>query len=1060
MNDFKYEDSVGIEKYRTDLNLSYNVALNHCLNNKNLKAFKYKGKWRIPLFTYKKLKEEHYKYETLIKECYTVPEVVNIINKTRTFTHKLISEGDIPGGFMYRGKWYVNKSSLYKWMKLKNLDLLDSAITLNELCEKFNLSINVIRKYINENDIGAFKDNKIWYIPNDKIGEIERGLNNKIKLVSGEYYSLSDVQKKFQVSKNNAKNIATKHFQENKLRISNRSYYDKKIVDKYYKSLNKLERNPSLINEYYSIKDIENFMKITNTGVLNLLKREKNIKVLKRYNKMYIDKISFNKFFNNHPISKSYTLNEVMELLNLSRFRITEMIKDKKLIGAIKENRTWYIPKNQNQEFINDYIYYNKKMKLSLTISELSKEFKMSRGSISKLRYNGVFKNAFFHNEIWYIPDEDIKEFHKLNESLKDTLSTVEVAEKFGFKSNTSVSTLILDNEFPNAFKYNREWRIPLKDLKVYEKKREQRNTKIIFNNEIAIQTMQEIIKEYGYPEKFRNTILLFVKHTKIFLNTTESNEFNKRFQFNIYVNFLKKLYSVIDKELYLLGEKELDKLFESGTIFTSPELKILNKFYKYICAEKGIENDFVLTQVNDSKRNLKSHNTDIYTPDEFTKIYKHVVDINLHLNSALKHAYIANMWGYVTLHCTTFIRGNDLLSESLQIDLKVLNIKDFEWFRCNRLSEDQIEIVIKQLYFYFKNKKSSKTGELVTFLVEESLREPLAYAMIISELHKQMNKKDYFFYTFYSRNLNTRSISGKKTHQHFFNKFDHFSNFEFKTLKMNRSIGTYLFNSITDGPVGKSDLALFLTQKSRSHKSGDTTSLYVQTTNNDGPINEVSYNLSKRGSFGWLYTTLLDFILENNNMPSKSKTEIVSLMQESIKPINVERHAEFGLNYINKSQNIIYKNDKEKILSTIKKQQLNIINLLVDFGVEEIKSIVYKLSKGLMPSKIEHAQCLMSNNCPYPNQNNCLQCEFVIPEKMILIQLNSELDNIITNISKESNHLLLRKHSAILIKLLLILKEARMVGNDEIINAYISLSTLREKLNDVSEKLYLKGMG
>lgn len=1059
MNSDDYKNSVGIEEYCKVFDCTYNVGNRDCKNNKALKAFKVKNRWRIPTTVFNELKNEHEKYNLLINKSYMVTEVVDLINKSRGHVHTLITQGDILGGFKYKEKWYVNKSEVHKWIENKNIHELKKSMTLSEISNKYNLSRTVIRNYIKDYDSGAFKDNKIWYIPLDKLYDLEKNLGNKIKLASGKYYTFSDIQKKFQVSKVNAKTIAWKYFQKNKLRSQGKVYFDKNVVDKHYNNLNELERNPSILDNFYSIKDIESIMKLTNNGVFNLLRREKNIIVKKRYNKSYIDKKSFDKYFKTHPFSYSYTLVELMSLLKLSRYQVTELINAGKFKNVIKENRVWYIPKKENQDYINEYILLNKKAGKSLTLTQLSEESGISRPSIAKSRYSGVFKNAFIHNEIWYIPNEDVNDFYQLHLSLENTLSTVDAAKILGYKNATSISALISDNKFPNAFKYKKEWKIPLKDIEEFERILDQKESKINFTNDFARAELNKFLNEINYNSHIENTIDFYVKYVNMFLVTTTSNEINKRYQFNIYMNFLRKIHREIHTELYLLNEKELDLLFGVKTVFTSPELKVLSKFYKFCCSEKGIENNFELKQVNSSQNERRTKDDDIYSPEEFNKIYLHVTNTELHIKSAIEHDFIANIWAYVILHCTTFIRGNDLLSESLQIDLGDLNIHNLNWFNHNRLNESQIELVIKQLYYYYKNRKTSKTGELLTFLVEDSLREPLAYAMIISELHRKSNEKEYFFYTFYSRSMNTRSISGKASHQQFFRNYNDFKNFEFKTLKMNRSIGTYLFNSITDGPSTKSDLALFLTQKSRSHKSGDTTSLYVQTTNKDGPINEVSYNVSKRGAFGWLYTGLLNLLVNETDLTEKNKNEIVKTIRESISPIQLERHAEFGVNHINKNINIVLQKDKEKILGNIRKKQQNIVNHLIEYNTENLKDIMYKLSKGLMPSKIDHAQCLVSNNCAYPNQKNCLQCEFVIPEKMVLIQLNSELNYIIKRIAKESNLLLLRKYSSILFKLLIILKESRLTNKDEIVNSYISLENLRQKLNNVSEKLQLQEM-
>lgn len=1055
MNDTEDKRYVTLEQFRNGLDLSYNTAIKQCIKNKELYAFKEKSRWKVPVEIYEEKKQIHQSYREKITLSYTIAETMKVIEKTRTYTHKLVSNGGIPGGFQYRNTWYVSKNEVHIWAELNNLNLISDSFTLLDISNKYNISLNIVRAYLYKNKEKFFTDNKKWYLHKDRIKELEVDLSEDITLSSGNYYSFMDIQKKFQVGKARAKNISLKYFQQNKLIQYNKSYYDKKIVDNFFDSLTELEKDPTLLKDYYSTKEIGKIMRITSHGAINLIRREKSLKVSTRYNQFYIKKTLFDNFYQSHPVTYSYTLGEIINLFECSRSQVTEMIKQGKFKNIEKVNGLWYIPKEQNKKFIDEFIYNNKRIKASLTITQLSEESGIARVTLSNLLYSGTFENAFFHKNIWHIPRQDIDGFYKTNKLLSNSLTTSEVAKRVGMLSSR-ISSLVRENKFPNAFKHKRIWRIPLEDIEKYEELMKKKDEPIKFNNTIAMNTMNEIINKQTSNTEIENTINLYIRYTKIYLSTTQSNPINKRMQFNIYMNLLKKFYLVLKKDIYLLSEKDLESLFKKGTVLTSRELRVLTPFYNFVCSERGINQDFTLKQVSSKENKFRSQDLEIYTPNEFNKIYNHVAESSLHVKAGMQHDYIAQMWAYVLLHCTTFMRGNDLLSESLKINLEVLNINNFNWFDKNQLNEHQIELVIKQLYYYFKNRRTSKTGELVTFLVVDSLREPLAYAIILSELHRRVNQKDNFFYTFYSRNYSTRRISGKDSHQLFFRNFKYFEDFTFKTLKMNRSIGTYLYNSIISETKTKSNLALMLTQKSRSHKSGDTTALYIQTTNKDGPISDVSFNLSRRGSFGWLYTSLLDFFTVTEKLSSIKKSEMINIMRDTIKPSELENYAEFAINHINKKNHVSYQSDQEKILSDMKKKQLNIINMIISYEIVEIKSIILKLSKGMMPSKIDHAQCLVSGSCPYPNQNNCLECEYVIPEKMILIQLNLEIKNVIYNIKNEKNILMLRKFSGVLIKLLIMLKEARQRYSDPIINTYIPLKELSKELDRVSNKLYL----
>src|SRR5690606_1597863 len=89
----------------------------------------------------------------------------------------------------------------------------------------------------------------------------------------------------------------------------------------------------------------------------------------------------------------------------------------------------------------------------------------------------------------------------------------------------------------------------------------------------------------------------------------------------------------------------------------------------------------------------------------------------------------------------------------------------------------------------------------------------------------------------------------------------------DFKSLVMNRSTMTYLFNSIVD-EAPDPELALTYTQQARSHEKESTTAIYVKATNFDGSLGNVSLNLFNRGHFGWLYNTLIKLMFEDENIP------------------------------------------------------------------------------------------------------------------------------------------------------------------------------------------------
>src|SRR5699024_5034439 len=138
---------------------------------------------------------------------------------------------------------------------------------------------------------------------------------------------------------------------------------------------------------------------------------------------------------------------------------------------------------------------------------------------------------------------------------------------------------------------------------------------------------------------------------------------------------------------------------------------------------------------------------------------------------------------------------------------LQHLDIDDLKWLNDNRLTDFQIESIIKQLYIHFKHQRSNKTDELLTFIVSPDLKESLAYGLIISELHRRSVKSGLMLDTFTEGKYNNIKTEGKIRHKRFFDKLDNRYDFVFSSRKMNNTVATYLFYSIAEDDGQDSDL-------------------------------------------------------------------------------------------------------------------------------------------------------------------------------------------------------------------------------------------------------------
>ncbi|ARK21862.1 hypothetical protein [Sporosarcina ureae] len=349
-------------------------------------------------------------------------------------------------------------------------------------------------------------------------------------------------------------------------------------------------------------------------------------------------------------------------------------------------------------------------------------------------------------------------------------------------------------------------------------------------------------------------------------------------------------------------------------------------------------------------------------------------------------------------------------------------------------------------------------TLTLLTFIVAPDLILSLATALVVSELHRVNEGSEMLLSTFIEGRYNAVKTSGKVRHHIFFNEMKTFEKFKFSSLVMNRSVATYLFYSVTEEDGEDSDLALHLTKVARSHKSSDTTSQYIQATNRDGSINRVSYNLFKRGHFGWLYNYLILYVsqFQNREDTLEQRTNLIEELKSEISPARLENVAMFANNYLISFPSKDYNANMETTIKNIYSKRQSVISKLKEYSKDEIKEIILKLANGEMTSKSEHAQCLVHPICQNKELLNCYSCEYVIPGNLMLIQLNEEIIRLIENIDSMENEVILKRDSMLLMHALFIWKEARIqFGNDKV-NAYINTKKTWLRIESISHKLLM----
>ena len=124
------------------------------------------------------------------------------------------------------------------------------------------------------------------------------------------------------------------------------------------------------------------------------------------------------------------------------------------------------------------------------------------------------------------------------------------------------------------------------------------------------------------------------------------------------------------------------------------------------------------------------------------------------------------------------------------------------------------------------------------------------------------------------------------------------------------------------------------------------------------------------------------------------------------------------------------------------------------------------KLLSCKLPSKINHTQCIRSNNCPYPLNTQCYSCKYSIPTNYTLLIINNKLIDALDklNLCELSDTGDRIYYSHIILKLLRIVQEAKKdfisfdAENEAYINTFLNIKIIKEKFNHICDtKLLLQ---
>lgn len=196
-----------------------------------------------------------------------------------------------------------------------------------------------------------------------------------------------------------------------------------------------------------------------------------------------------------------FTTRQVAERLGYkATFSINQLIEKSILPNAFKVKGRWWIPEKDIEAIEN--------MKLeNLDVKQVAQKLDLKSEKVTEMIRNNVFPNAFKDVlGVLRIPFEDMEEFQrgKITEEFqmkKINAESVDVAEAMkllGYKNKNTILKYLHNDYLPNAYKYRKKWRIPLKDIETFrlnfsDIKKELAEKRFLAGNNTEIQNCLDI---------------------------------------------------------------------------------------------------------------------------------------------------------------------------------------------------------------------------------------------------------------------------------------------------------------------------------------------------------------------------------------------------------------------------------------------------------------------------------------------------------------------------------------------------------------------------------------
>ncbi|MGN4717783.1 helix-turn-helix domain-containing protein [Bacillus cereus group sp. MYBK226-2] len=866
------------------------------------------------------------------------------------------------------------------------------------------------------------------------------------------------------------------------MKFKNKLYIHKeeiKTLKLYYFEHSNVNIPSQKIEDYYTINELSLELGISKNQIHGYIHKDKikafklphvkgNIFFLKSHLSLIKKKIGY---LDKYNPKEFLSIQELISQLEKNRIYVTDssirhLIHTKRIQNYVMHLNKYYFHKNEFTKLLNYFAEKGYYAYIDIETSEQEKNTHMTnfltvKQASEKLQappiwLRGLLKDYFPNSKKvpasggyhWLVSKTDIANFQK-EYYYNHKTRMLHLIDHYDLNTLRSISGFTFDKLrldikkglLTGAIKINNRLFIPIQNANKYLENL-QYVLDTVYDTHAALEDLLKHYNNHPPSSDFIKTSSLYKKWVEIKINSSNARPFALRGYTLNFINLYDKMLSNFHGEIWTVSDAKIE-LFLSNRSLSNELKKIFVQFLTYCDNQNGINREKKYLYYYAKKESAYSEKK-IYSFEIYHQYYTHVQNIEMHITHATTCRYYANMWAYTTILLTNNWRGIDTVHEFPSIELDSIRADKLSWFKTNKLTMEESQSIINQLYIKLRNAVANKVSVLYNFYVSPNLIESLAHSLVISELHKRniqnhtaLPENSRILGTFFfGKKIVSARVSGKDQHLNFFNPAPQLKDFD--CLVMNRSTMTYLFYSILEEDGEDADLALEITKNTRSHKNSDTTAIYIQAKNKDGSINRVSVNLLNRGMFGWLYNYILLRLKEDiqNGQTIEERTDTIKELRNSISPIELEKWAIF-------LQNIHTK--KNRVIDEIK-----------HLPIEELKTLAIKLFTNQMPSKEKTGQCLVYPNCKRKNLKTCYSCEYFIPEKMVLIEAISELKRLTSSLENTKYDAIRKRDSFFLLNIILLIDEAIKAFGIDVVNSFLPLKEKTIILEKVKQHLLL----